>query len=350
MNERLAELLVDPDSKRPLRLVDTRREGDEVVEGVMAATDAGSYSIVGGIPRFVTDDDPGQLQTRDSFGYKWSRRESFDSPRVLETLSAWLVRRYGFTDRKAMCDYFRGRELILDAGCGAGFSSSLYLSTPWEGGDWIGVDISTAVDVARERLGCDPKIHFVQANLMRLPFRLGTFDTVFSEGVLHHTASTRSALAAVASMLRPGGELLFYVYLRKAPAREFVDDDIRDAIAELSPEEAWDSLRSLTRLGQALAELEVTVEVPEDVPLLGIRSGRYDVQRLIYYHFAKLFWDPERSFEQNVHVNFDWYRPRYAHRQSPEEVRGWCAELGLEISHFDVDPSGITVRALRAGA
>ena len=37
-------------------------------------------------------------------------------------------------------------------------------------------------------------------------------------------------------------------------------------------------LRSLTRLGQALAELKAEVEVPKDIPYLGIKAGRYDVQ------------------------------------------------------------------------
>ena len=76
--------------------------------------------------------------------------------------------------------------------------------------------------------------------------------------------------------------------------------------------------------------------MPEDVPLLGISAGRHDVQRLIYWHFAKLFWNPELSFEENNHVNFDWYHPRYAHRQTEDEVRRWCDDAGLEIVRLDV--------------
>jgi arsenite methyltransferase len=140
---------------------------------------------------------------------------------------------------------------------------------------------------------------------------------------------------------------MFYVYRRKAPIREFTDDYVRDRIAELSPEEAWNALRPLTRLGQALAELETDVEVPEDVPLLGIRAGRYDVQRLVYWHIAKLFWNPKMTFEENNHLNFDWYAPTYAHRQSEEEIRGWCNDEGLAITHFDVQEAGYTVRAVK---
>jgi arsenite methyltransferase len=150
-------------------------------------------------------------------------------------------------------------------------------------------------------------------------------------------------------LLAPGGELMFYVYRRKAPIREFTDDYVRERLAELPPEEAWDAIRPLTRLGQALAELETEVEVPEDVPLLGIKAGRYDIQRLVYWHVAKLFWNSKMTFEENNHLNFDWYAPTYAWRHTEEEIRRWCADEGLEITRFDVDDAGFTVRAIKPG-
>jgi SAM-dependent methyltransferase len=212
---------------------------------------------------------------------------------------------------------------------------------------WVGADISLAIDVAQERIGHLPNTHFVQANALHLPFAAGSFDTVFSEGVLHHTPSTRAALLSSARVLAKGGQFHFYVYRRKGPLREFTDDYIRAQIAPLSDQEAWAAMRSLTRLGQSLAELQTQVRVEEDVPLLGIGAGQYDVQRLIYYQFAKLYWNPKLSFEENVHINFDWYRPQYAHRQSAEEVRAWCAEANLEVERLFEDESGITVRAVK---
>jgi hypothetical protein len=106
-------------------------------------------------------------------------------------------------------------------------------------------------------------------------------------------------------------------------------------------------LRPLTRLGEALAKLQAEVDVPEDIPYLGIKAGRYNVQRLLYWHFAKMFWNESLSFEENNHVNFDWYHPRYAHRQTEADVRRWCAEANLSITHFDVEESGFTVRAIK---
>ena len=81
-------------------------------------------------------------------------------------------------------------------------------------------------------------------------------------------------------------------------------------------------------MGQALAELKVEVDVPEDIPWLGIKRGRIDVQRFFYWAVAKMFWNEALGFEENHHVNFDWYHPRYAHRQTEGQVRGWCGEAG----------------------
>lgn len=341
------ELLRDPlDGSRLALGGDVVRRGEQIVGGTIVGT-SGSYPIVDGIPRFTTRSDAGQAQTEGSFAYKWTNRAGFGSEGMQEKVSSWILERYGFPSGEEMRDYFARTEWILDAGCGAGLATSTWLAPGWQrnGNEFVGVDISAAIDTACQRLGGIEGTSFVQADILALPFAPSSFDLVFSEGVLHHTPSTEAAFEALARLLRPGGEIMIYVYRRKAPAREFVDDYVRKRIAGLPPEEAWDQLRPLTRLGQALAELETMVEVPEDVELLGIPQGVYDVQRLVYWHFAKLFWNPQLTFEENNHVNFDWYHPRYAHRHTEDEVRGWFAECDLEVTRFDAQEAGFTVRA-----
>jgi arsenite methyltransferase len=348
MRRDLLPLLADPVSGGPLRLdSDVERDG-EIISGTLRHGDR-TYPIAAGIPRFVLSDDPGQRQTGASFGYKWAKGDSFGSEGMRAELHRWLIDRYGFRSAADMRDFFASRRCTLDAGCGAGFATSAWIDEDWSaaGAEWVGVDISSAIDVARERLGHYVGTHFVQADVMRLPFRDGAFDAIVSEGVLHHTPSTEQALESLVPLLAPGGELMFYVYRVKAPIREFTDDYVRDRLAHLAPDEAWEALRPLTRLGQALAEIHTEVDVPEDVPLLGIAAGRYDVQRLIYWHVAKLFWNANMTFEENNHLNFDWYAPRYAHRHTEDEVRRWCADNGLEITRFDVQEAGFTVRAVK---
>jgi SAM-dependent methyltransferase len=307
-----------------------------------------AVEVVDGIPRFVTTVDADQLQTEQSFAYKWGKRASYESEAMRAVAQEWMLRRYGFESSAAMRAYLAERDPVLDAGCGSGFTSSLWLEPGWSKGKatWLGADVSGAIDVARERLADIERVYFVQADVLDLPFEHQSFGAVVCEGVMHHTPSTEAALHALAGLLRSGGEFLFYVYRRKAPVREFADDHVRAAVSGLPPAEAWEALRPLTELGKLFAELNAEVEVP-DIPVLGIEAGTYDVQRLIYWHFAKLFWNHELTMEENLHVNFDWYHPRYAHRHSEEEVRAWCGDADLEITRFDVEPSGFTVRAIK---
>ena len=107
-----------------------------------------------------------------------------------------------------------GHEAVLDVGCGSGFSSSLFLDSPWWTGRtaWVGIDISEAIDVALERLAHVPNTHFVQGDALALPFKSETVDAIFSEGVLHHTPSTRDAITEAARVLQPGGGIFTFTF------------------------------------------------------------------------------------------------------------------------------------------
>jgi arsenite methyltransferase len=349
----LAEILVDPVSRERLVFEPELGGGiDRRSNGRLRSAAGGCYPVIAGIPRFVRTRDSGQVQTQNAFAFKWKHKESYawmlekgdDAPQAV-----WLLEKYGFGSVAEWADKFSSLARVLDLGCGAGSASWPWLSSEsWTGSAmWVGADISEAIDVAAELLSELSNTHFVQADAMDLPFSDGTFDAVLSEGVLHHTPSTRDAIASAARVLRSGGDLYFYVYRRKGPVREFTDDLVRKALTELSDQQAWEVMRPLTKLAQRLSDLHAVVEVDEEIPLLGIRAGAQDVQRLIYWNFAKLYWNDQLSFEENVHVNFDWYRPHYAHRQSEVEVRQWCEIAGLNIQRFHVQESGFTVIATK---
>jgi arsenite methyltransferase len=348
MREAMLDILVDPIERTPLRLrVASTESNGEVLEGELESGTGRRYPISRAIPRFVLTQDADQAQTRRSFAFKWRQRHTYDSPAVVSRSRGWLVERYGFESVDAMRRYFGSRQRVLDAGCGGGFSASLWLNQEWGGAMWVGADISEAIDVAQARIGAVPNTHFAQADILQLPFAYGAFDVVFAEGVLHHTPSTRQAFASLVPLLSRHGEIMAYVYRKKAPIREFADDYIRAIVSSAEPEEAWKMLRPLTALGRSLAAMKSEVEVDEDIPYLGIKAGRHDIQRLIYWNFAKMFWNDDYSFEENNHINFDWYHPRYAHRHTEDELRSWCEECGLAVTHLDAQESGFTVRAVR---
>ena len=304
-----------------------------------------------GIPRSKALLSDAQAQTEETFGFKWKKRDTFESPTALARMRAWLVERYGDIAESGWLAEHGDRPLLIDAGCGAGMSGIETFEAVLPRIRYLGIDVSEAVDVARARFaerGYDDAA-FMQADISNLPLPDRSVDMIFSEGVLHHTDSTEAALAALTRLLKPGGRFLFYVYAKKGPIREFTDDYIRNKLQTMTPQEAWEAMEPLTRLGIALGELNAQIEIPEPIDLLSIPAGRIDVQRLFYWHVAKMFYRPEASFDEMNHINYDWYAPRNAARQTPGQVRQWCADLGLDIEREVVEEAGITIIARKRG-
>ena len=292
-----------------------------------------------------------QQQTGDAFGYKWAQRDSYESPAFQKVVQDWLIARYCGGDHAVVDRWLTGgRKSILDAGCGAGNPALLLFGEHLKHHDYLGVDISSAVDVARDRFAAAGLPgDFLRADLNALPIADESVDIAFSEGVLHHTNDTFAALTALVRKVKRGGRVLFYVYAKKAEIREFTDDHVRHALADLTDEQAWEALLPLTRLGAALGRLGVEIDVPDDIPYLGIRKGKQDLQRFFYWNIMKLYYRPEFSEAECNHVNFDWFRPLNCHRHTVEEVRGWCESLRLSIEHLDVQEAGITVVSEKRG-
>jgi arsenite methyltransferase len=350
MNESLLEVLVDPISGQPLAVEIGRVANDDIVEGTLetAAHDR-KYQISNGIPRLVLSEDRDQQITTERLAYTWARRETYDSPEVRSAPIDWMCLRHGFADVSQMRSYVASHRRILDAGCGSALSSSFCMEECWadsSGCEWYGLEISGAIDVALDRIGPAPSRHFIQGDILQPPLRKESFDLVFCEGVLHHMRSTEEAFKSLVPLIAPGGELFCYVYRKKAPLREFADGHVRQALSSLPPEEVWNAVRPLTALAKALSDLHAEVELDEPIPFLGIPAGKHAVQRLVYWHMFKLFWNPDFDFETNNHINFDWYAPRYAHRQTEADLRQWCAESDMEVEYLDdSDQAGLTLHA-----
>lgn len=291
-----------------------------------------------------------QKQTDEAFGFKWAKRDTYESEVSKINMRRWLIERYCDNDPARLLNWLSGgRKIILDAGCGAGFSGLLFFGDTLRDHDYLGVDISTAVDVARERFRESGITgDFLRADISNLDIPDSSVDVIFSEGVLHHTDSTERTLKHLANKLVTGGRFLFYVYRKKALVREFTDDAIRDALKPLTDEEAWEALKPLTRLGIALGELGCEIDIAEPIPFLGIEAGKLDVQRFFYWNVCKAYYRPELTFDEMNHINFDWFRPLNCQRHTPEEISTWCVEAGLEIEHMNVQEAGITVVARRA--
>jgi len=292
-----------------------------------------------------------QEQTSDSFGFKWAMKETYNSDSMNTEWRRWLLEKYfdGSADGpKSMLAAFGRPIRILDAGCGASISSLLLFGDLLNEHAYVGVDISESVDVARENLvAAGIKGTVVKGDITNLSPDLGNFDLIFSEGVIHHTDSVRDTIISLATRLNPGGKIVFYVYQTKGPVREFTDDYIRDKLSSLDNEEAWNELLPLTELGKILGELDVSINIPNDISVLGISKGNYDLQRLFYYSICKAYYRDDYSIEEMNHINFDWFRPSNCHRHSEDEIREYSSEAGIKIERLKSEPSGISVIATK---
>lgn len=290
-----------------------------------------------------------QEQTAKCFDFKWSKRETYESDNMRTLGEKWLFERYCSGDHKKLSEWLDGgRKIIMDAGCGSGHSALLLFGDFLKEHDYLGVDISSAVNIAKIRF--QEKGYpgdFIQISIMDLPIPDKCLDLVFCEGVLHHTDSVEEGIKYLANKLKAGGRFLFYVYAKKAVIREFTDDYIRNCMKDMEDQEAWEALKPLTRLGIVLGKMNVEIEVPEDIPYLGIKKGKMDLQRFFYWNICKLFYSPELALEEMNHINFDWYRPLNCKRHTPEEIKIFCDRAALEIEHMDIQNSGMTVVALK---
>lgn len=288
---------------------------------------------------------PEQEQTESTFGYKWKMREFYENEEIKIKQREWLLERYCGGDEKVMDKWLEGGpKIIMDAGCGSGYSGMIFWGDRIKEHKFLGVDISEAVEVAKSRFEeAGYPGEFLKVSVLDLPVPDNSIDIIFSEGVLHHTDSTEKSLIYLTSKLKKDGRFLFYVYIKKAPIREFTDDHIRQSISGMNNDEAWEALMPLTKLGKALTDLNTEIDIPEDIPYLGIKKGKIDIQRFFYWNICKMWVRPEVNLNEMNLVNFDWFRPLNCQRHTPEEVRNFCSNAGLEIEHFDVQEAGITV-------
>jgi trans-aconitate 2-methyltransferase len=105
-----------------------------------------------------------------------------------------------------------GTETVLDAGCGSGrVTQELLERLP--GGRVAALDASASMlEQARVRLSGDQRVRFVLADLLELqPATLGPdapADAVFSTAAFHWVTDHDGLFANLASVLRPGGQLV----------------------------------------------------------------------------------------------------------------------------------------------
>lgn len=347
MKQKLLNFLVCPTCRSPIDVKIRKKLGEEILEGLILCTKCkDSFKITRGIPRFVVDSTKDFVRTEEAFSAKWRKHHKNHQAKDWITFQKnWFLERYGWKTESNFEKFLNTKSKILDAGTGIG-NSAKFLSLNSKA-DVFAIDASDSVDFAYEKYGKLLNVHFLQADLRQLPFNKKFFDYIYSDQVLHHTKNTGTSFKYLTKFLTNSGHISIYVYNKKAPIREYVDDYIRKTTVNMSVEECTEFSKQMAYLGKSLAKLKKKIKIPHDIPILGVKSGEYDVQRFIYWHFLKCFWDESDNFERSVGVNFDWYSPKYAYRHTPSEVKKWFKETKIKITSFKEIESGISVTGLK---
>jgi SAM-dependent methyltransferase len=258
----------------------------------------------------------------------------------------WMLKKYGWNTESEFEKTLRSRSMILDAGTGLG-REVINLAKVARQSIVVGIEFSDCAESALKNVSSLSNAYIIQGDLLKPPFREGSFDFILSEGVLHHTPDTEEAFGKCCTLLKVGGEFAFYIYRRRGPIREFTNDYLRNIMREASSKESWEIAERITRLGKALSDVKAKVRVPEDIPELGIKAGETSIHRFIYWNFLKCFWNDELPLDENIIINFDWFVPEHAHRHSADEIREWCRKNNVEIIWFNEEESGYSVRGLK---
>jgi arsenite methyltransferase len=317
---------VDPFTNKPLKEENNYLVGEN-----------SKYPLINQIPNFaesVTNKE--QKQVQESFGEKWTKSDIAQSDESYEIkMKQIALDVMGITEEDLKI--FENKT-VLEVGCGSGGTVRMWAAKAKE---FHGVDISKAVYKAPNVLkSYEINGVFAQADLNNLPYENNSFDIIVSAGVLHHTPDTKISLKNIITKIKPKGKCLFYIYKMKAPLREYADDFIRSKVSDLPYDVVWEKMKEITTFAKSLHDQNITIKIPEDVEVLEIKKGEYDLQRFIYQYFFKCYWNDIRDFEDSNLVNIDWYHPKFSWRHTEIEIKNWCKEFNLRIEYIKESESG----------
>jgi SAM-dependent methyltransferase len=270
---------------------------------------AAVYPVVAGIPRFVPKENYAA-----NFGFQWNRFRQTQ----LDSHSGVSISRRRFLEQTGWTAADLAGKRVLDAGCGAGRFAEIALSL---GAEVVAIDYSSAVDACAANLGDHPRLNVMQADIYALPFAPGTFDFIYSLGVLQHTPDVKRALLSLPPFLRPAGSITVDLYLKNAAMWTHPRVWLRpmttriDGARLFSMVERW--APALLRVSRALDRVPV--------------AGRF-LRRMVPVanYEGALPLDDRQLTEWAILDTYDWLAPKYDQPQTAPTLRAWLTEAGLD--------------------
>ena len=291
--------------------------------GAVLASDASNLTCARGhrfarhdgfVDLFVPSEDVSVRRTIESFGYEWT---TFDA--IQPEDEGWWRWYFADVDLTSL-----DGAIALDAGCGKGRFTRF---TAAHVDAIVAVDGSDAVHAAVRNLGDLGCATVVRADLLALPFEPSSFDFVCCLGVLHHLPDPEEGFRRLVRLLRPGGQVLIYVYSR-TEGRGIRALGLRAAtqLRRLTTRMPHRALRWLCAPLAAL--LYAAVVVP------GGFGARFGIGVLAGLPLQTYRGRPVRGLWLDT---FDRLSAPLENRYRPEEIRAWFEGAGLHVDALRED-------------
>jgi SAM-dependent methyltransferase/uncharacterized protein YbaR (Trm112 family) len=323
---------------------------DEIEEGALRCRAcARLYPIIGGIPRMLPDALAHVVVRyhREFFERHASALRSYVERTSHRGENRWwraerrTVRSYSYQWRKfkqmfpeweqvfldsirpITPDFFKGK-VGLDGGCG--FGRSLCYSASY-GATMIGLDLSEAVEAARENTRHLPNVHLVQGDIFNPPVKRRSLDFVYSIGVLHHLPDPKGGFLSLSRLLKPDAPMFIWVYLRNR-GRQIAAFTAMRAISTRLPLR----LLNLVCLGLAAAQWLFILTPYRLLSRFG--ATRSIADRMPFTVYARYRF-------RSLHTDwFDGLSVPLVNYYRPDDIAGWYRDGGYERVRIDRDWEG----------
>jgi SAM-dependent methyltransferase len=231
----------------------------------------------------------------ERFGYSWQRFSRL-SPEQEQQFRRWTCLLDPDTDWK--------QKIFLDVGCGMGRNS--YWAMTYGAAAGLAIDVDErSLDAARRNLADYPSVEVRFASIYELD-KENAYDIAFSIGVIHHLEEPNAALQKMANAVRPGGQVLIWVYGYENMALYVnVLNPLRKAV--------------FSRLPVNLVKMLAYVPAALLFALL-----RLNMFKLEYFKLLSGF-----SFRHVHHIVFDQMLPRVSNYWKRSEVLDLMTQAGL---------------------
>lgn len=324
----------DLDEQQSVQLGSSESYQREIVEGLLFCKCGGIYPIIGKVPHVVDN----AMSTHSEFFSRHQQRVeeialemSEERKReVTKILEEYNRIQTSFSEEWAFFDYdgdntwgwnqdqrkqiflddfgFTASDvrekLLLDAGCGNG---ALTATVSRFGMEVVGMDLSDSVSAAEKNKDQFARnhlhsVHYVQGNLFDPPLKKGSFDLIYSSGVLHHTPNTKESFLKIVPLLKKGGRMYIWVYgIRGLPVKLWMGHG--RVIRDLVP------MKWLFRYCRLISPIyKISTEMIAGLKIAGFRK---------------------RSTREITLDLFDCFSPPFNHTHTEEEVKRWFQEAGF---------------------